>query len=716
MDPPIGKQVAQPHEIIQTPRGMDADIKRVATDGAKSSNGPVLEDTRKAELVVDWFCGVPGPQENLKSATEGMDCCVRSSPYPSRIVPAARPDEEIREYFPCDRNIDLAALTLAASAPEEFGDVRPAASTATQGAERTCDRSESSEPSTVQDCQQPQSELSPDNASPNHAVPELELVPVMQQRLVRVPPRLHYYLSGDPLESMMAPGDLLVVRGQGRLMEIGNAGGFLGHVLLVLATPTKIARGSEAASALKGVWPSSRYPGVAELWRVRTAESTRRESGLYECDVLFFVDRKSRKLMVAGEVSLSNEIAATEAPEPAELWQSPEELRSELRIDLMTKVLAEMRASQGNWSMATGLKAVFKVAGLAKDMKPDPRALEELKSCWEKPPICTSVPICFWQRYIEKLAVESCNVASVSSFILEGERVSYWSKKKCTWCDAVVTGRNLDAGGNIVDYNLDVRSSIPANRVRRPVHTRDTSLMTVELILRYIPLKADRSLPGDLLKTLKECDWVPLVQVPRSFRSAVVQPPPMIIHTPLFVQAPQPQPTPPDQAAEESSADPAEKDCSWDKSADHTQPPDKMTGQAADAGNEAKTPHRAEGTPPATLPTQPDEQDEQEKIEEITRLSTRKPPALPDQLSPPSEFLGGAGERRRSHRDPCPGIQTDNLLSMGFLSTLAKILPLPTQDTPHVSSTEPSPEPVAQIDQMAFDSSGKCTDPVFQAL
>merc|ERR1719478_1581872 len=144
-------------------------------------------------------------------------------------------------------------------------------------------------------------------------------------------------LVGDSLELMMAPGDVLAVKGQGRLTEIGTAHGMLGHVLLVLSPPNNVIRNSDEGLSLQAVWPS---PEVEEIWRVRSLESTRSEQGLQEAEMLLYVERTTGQLILIGELQHDGTLVITEH-EAVELWQSPAELRSQIRIDLMGRVLGE---------------------------------------------------------------------------------------------------------------------------------------------------------------------------------------------------------------------------------------------------------------------------------------------------------------------------------------------------------------------------------------
>merc|ERR1719421_2318893 len=86
-----------------------------------------------------------------------------------------------------------------------------------------------------------------------------------------------------------------------------------------------------------------------------------------------------------------------------------------------------------------------------------------MMSCWSKEPICTSVVIIFWQVYL-------CRFASVIN--------------------------NTRPEGNYIDPAV--------------------------MIMRFMPLKADRVLPGHLLKTLKDHGFVVTSQVPKLFKAMPV--------------------------------------------------------------------------------------------------------------------------------------------------------------------------------------------------
>merc|ERR1719181_863840 len=101
----------------------------------------------------------------------------------------------------------------------------------------------------------------------------------------------------------------------------------------------------------------------------------------------------------------------------------------------MTRVLADMKVHEASWSHVTVARAMFSSARLtsAGSQLPE-QTLNTVKACWEREPICTSVVITFWQRYL-------CEVA--------------------------------------------------ASQDQSPQQT-------LESIMRFMPLKADRGLPGDL--------------------------------------------------------------------------------------------------------------------------------------------------------------------------------------------------------------------------
>lgn len=279
------------------------------------------------------------------------------------------------------------------------------------------------------------------------------------------PPCINLQLQGDPLELIMAPGDVLVLRSSGRLSEIGNVGDLLDHVLVVLAPPICVHRFSIEAGQLRAAWPAD--AGVLEMWRVRTIDCSQQVPGLHETESLLYVERGSGRLMLVGEITCESNLILNEV-EAVELWQSPRKLRESLRFDLMQEVAADMREHKGlDWSSLTVARAVVKSANAVA--KPtNEQTMAKIMEYWTKAPICTSVVITFWQRYLVKLS-------------------------------------------GTCAFNVE-----PA-----------------DLVMKWMPLKADRVRPGDLMNTLRSAGWVSMSQIPRIFRPMMCHAPPPSQQVPL---------------------------------------------------------------------------------------------------------------------------------------------------------------------------------------
>jgi len=160
-------------------------------------------------------------------------------------------------------------------------------------------------------------------------------------------------------------------------------------------------------------------------------------------EIVLRVNPRSGGLTMIGELIPLSEsqvhLGITDG-ELVELWQSPAALRQGLRSDLLIESLEEMEATGGTWSYATAAQALFYRSATIDDEADSAELVELVQECWESPPICTSVVISFWQRYLCKLA------------------------------DAI--GRD-----------------------------------EVDFILQWMPLRADRGLPGELLSTMQRCGW-----------------------------------------------------------------------------------------------------------------------------------------------------------------------------------------------------------------
>ena len=108
---------------------------------------------------------------------------------------------------------------------------------------------------------------------------------------------------------------------------------------------------------------------------MRTMESTRSEQGLFESEVFLYVEKATGKLTLIAEVHTDREgcdhvhvtdhevhvvelrqhsdvLQHTITHQAIELWQSPGELRSQIRIDLMQKVLHEMKEYEAEHCVA----------------------------------------------------------------------------------------------------------------------------------------------------------------------------------------------------------------------------------------------------------------------------------------------------------------------------------------------------------------------------
>lgn len=224
----------------------------------------------------------------------------------------------------------------------------------------------------------------------------------------------------------------------------------MGHVMVVLSAPQVVKRGTETADVLSLAWPK----GAEEIWIVRTMESTRNSQGLHHADMLLHLESSGRLALLAELSADGSDISMIDG-EAVQIWQCPGELRQAFRLDLMASVLQEMNCHQADWSLATAARAML-LSGSHFRSTDRRRMLQEVQECWFEQPICTSIVIIFWQRFL-------CHLANVG-----------------------------DAGS--------ARSK------------RDA----VDLIRQWMPLKADRVLPGQLLRTMRESGWRPLMTRSRS--------------------------------------------------------------------------------------------------------------------------------------------------------------------------------------------------------
>jgi len=249
------------------------------------------------------------------------------------------------------------------------------------------------------------------------------------------------------------------------LSRIGGSGGFMGHVLLAAGTPTCVQKHSPEAEMFLRVWPTKCE--VSCIWLLRTIECTRGTSGLCEQQVMLYIDAHSRELICFGEVHEREDCIElieidNDTPQVVELWCFPRELRQVVFPDLMEETLTDLKSQDASWSWATAVRAFvlpgqLTVPNVAAAAGPSivqgPEVLEEIQKCWAAEPICTSVIVAFWQRYFCRLAQSS-------------------------------------------------------------ISRLDDDTLGLDMILKWMPLKADRVLPGELLVALRSHGWEIFTSIP----------------------------------------------------------------------------------------------------------------------------------------------------------------------------------------------------------
>lgn len=214
--------------------------------------------------------------------------------------------------------------------------------------------------------------------------------------------------------------------------RLGSAGGFMGHVLLAVSSPTPL----DTQSELGRVFQNLSSDGSHELYSVDILECTRAAEGLYEASAVLSLGKDGR-VFLCGEQS-KDDIFILEELEQVHIWQSPAQFRRQkFRCDVMVKVLEDMRTYQHNWSWSTAVRAFFLSGDISSA---EPITIKEIQDSWQAEPICTSIVVIFWQRYLHEIATM--------------ERLN------------------------------------PLN-----------------LIMRVMPLRADRALPGELLTTMLAQGW-----------------------------------------------------------------------------------------------------------------------------------------------------------------------------------------------------------------
>merc|ERR1711865_1111937 len=135
-----------------------------------------------------------------------------------------------------------------------------------------------------------------------------------QQRPTLATPRIHSAGSSGASVAI-SPGDVFFVRGSGGIADIGTTGGFMGHVLVVLSAPQPL-RASDTAD-IQSAMPSI---VISHVWRVSTMESTRSHAGLHCSEMLLYVQPKTGRFSLIGELSSDGSTLSLFESEAVELW------------------------------------------------------------------------------------------------------------------------------------------------------------------------------------------------------------------------------------------------------------------------------------------------------------------------------------------------------------------------------------------------------------
>jgi len=244
--------------------------------------------------------------------------------------------------------------------------------------------------------------------------------------------------------TLLQIGDVLCLRGDaGHTSDIGATGGYFGHVLVALSPMRKLERSDSAWAVLKKELPRL---NLDHVWKVKTLESTRRVAGLHQCELLMRASPASRKVAVVAEFrEHSNELDfIDEESGGVELWRCPADIRHRICEEDVVAVTDELKSKEQNWSFLTAARAVFRSAALG----PVPTKPGQAQNALLK-----EVKACWKEPPICTSVV-----------------VIFWQRLLC---------RLARASGQ----------------------------SQIELISRYMPLKADRGLPGELLDTMRRYGW-----------------------------------------------------------------------------------------------------------------------------------------------------------------------------------------------------------------
>lgn len=314
------------------------------------------------------------------------------------------------------------------------------------------------------------------------------------------------------LAKTVAPGDVIFVPGSGGLAEIGTAGGFMGHVMLVVQTPRRVGMDEEESEDFASVWPRN----AKEIWLARTVEASREEGGMYESLLLLNCVPENQTLELIGEVNESAMELHGSTSKTVELWQSPAELCFKLQQKqwIVDEVLRDMRKNKTPWSWTTALRAIMRSAGdrhLLDHGGVDAKTLlQQMQECWESDPICTSVVISFWQRCLCKIAGVRLPNADVMKDLDEDEEMTQSGGESDG--DEDDDSAESESSSDSETAHAGSDSEWQEDSVDEEESTPQVSTVGLEspaaLVSRWMPMMSDSTLPGNMLSSMHARGWV----------------------------------------------------------------------------------------------------------------------------------------------------------------------------------------------------------------
>lgn len=184
---------------------------------------------------------------------------------------------------------------------------------------------------------------------------------------------------GQMLELMICPGDLLFAED---MLESGPMS--CASVCVVLASPILLPRCHRDAQKFASTLSTG---DGSNLWLICVLERSAQEQQLQSARKVFYVERSSRRLMLAGDADRGGTMKHV----PMELQQSPVWLRARMRIDLVRQAVSDMSSPCLEWLVdAIGTN----------------KALQPFLEAWQCKSSSSSVGIAviFWQLYLVAMA------------------------------------------------------------------------------------------------------------------------------------------------------------------------------------------------------------------------------------------------------------------------------------------------------------------------